>query len=84
MSVTATISYDRAGVMGEMSGGFSGGGFGGGFGSFDRNQFADLMGGASSLTLDEYKKYAEAESVNGFYYTLTAYFFLLFDLAKCW
>ncbi|MBR5313922.1 MAG: ABC transporter permease [Clostridia bacterium] len=32
------------------------------------------MGSASSLTLDEYKKYATANSVQDFYYTLTAYF----------
>lgn len=32
------------------------------------------MGNASSLTLEEYQKYAEAESVDDFYYTLTAYF----------
>ena len=32
------------------------------------------MGSASSLTLDEYQKYAEASTVQDFYYTLTAYF----------
>ena len=73
MSVTATISYDRASAMGQMSG-FPGGGFGGGFGSFDRDSFSDMMGKSSSLTLDEYKKYAAAASVQEFYYTLTAYF----------
>ena len=52
MSVTATISYDRAGTMGQMGGGF--GGFGGGFGSFDRDEFANMMGNSSSLTLEEY------------------------------
>lgn len=72
MSVTATIQYDRASAMGEMSGGRGGGQ--GGKGGFDRNQFANMMSGASSLTLDEYKKYAQAESVDDFYYTLTAYF----------
>ena len=73
MSVTATISYDRASAMGEMGGGRGGGGQGG-KGSFDRNQFSNMMSGVSSLTLDEYKKYAEAESVSDFSYTLTAYF----------
>ena len=73
MSVTATIQYDRASAMGEIGGGRGQGGQGG-KGSFDRNQFANMMSGASSLTLDEYKKYAEAESVDDFYYTLTAYF----------
>ena len=68
MSITATISYDRAGAMGQM------GGFPGGGGSFDRDQFADMMGSTSSLTLADYQKYAEAQSVEDFYYTLTAYF----------
>ena len=72
MSVTATIQYDRASAMGEMGGRGQGGQ--GGKGSFDRNQFSNMMSGVSSLTLDEYKKYAEAESVDDFYYTLTAYF----------
>ena len=75
MSITATISYDRAGAMGNMAGGrpgMGGGGFGGG--SFDPSQFGDIMGKSSSLTLEEYMKYAEAASVQDFYYTLTAYF----------
>lgn len=75
MSITATISYDRAGAMGNMAGGrpgMGGGGFGGG--SFDPSQFGDIMGKGSSLTLEEYQKYAQAESVQDFYYTLTAYF----------
>ena len=72
MSITATISYDRASAMGDMAGGRGQGGKG--QGGFDRNQFADMMSGASSLTLEEYQKYATAESVDDFYYTLTAYF----------
>ncbi len=72
LSITATISYDRANAMGQMGGGRPGG-FGGG-GGFDRDQFADLMGSASSLTLEEYQKYAEASTVQDFYYTMTAYF----------
>ena len=75
MRVTATISYDRASAMGNMAGGRPGmgdGGFGGG--SFDPSQFGDIMGKGSSLTLEEYQKYAQAESVQDFYYTLTAYF----------
>ena len=74
MSVTATISYDRASAMGNMAGGRPG--MGGGFsgGNFDPSQFGDIMGKDSSLTLEEYQKYAEAESVQDFYYTLTAYF----------
>ena len=72
MSVTATIQYDRASAMGEIGGRPSGGGRPNM--SFDKNQFANMMGSASSLTLEEYQKYAEAESVDDFYYTLTTYF----------
>ena len=73
MNITATISYNRNGAMNNM---FGGGGFpgGSGGGKFDRDQFADMMGSASSLTVAEYQKYAAAESVQDFYYTLTAYF----------
>ncbi len=79
MSVTATISYDRASAMGDMAGGRPGMGGGrpngtGGGGGFNRDEFANMMGNASSLTLEEYQKYATAESVEDFYYTLTAYF----------
>lgn len=76
MSVTATIQYDRAGAMGSIGGGRPGMGgsdFPGG-GGFDPSQMANMMNGSNSLTLDEYLKYAEAESVEYFYYTLTAYF----------
>ena len=57
MNITATISYNRNGAMNNM---FGGGGFpgGSGGGKFDRDQFADMMGSASSLTLAEYQKYA--------------------------
>ena len=74
MSVTATIQYNRAGAMGNMSGGRPGmsGGFPGG--SFDPSQLGDIMGKGASLTLAEYQKYAGAASVQDFYYTLTAYF----------
>ena len=66
MSVTATISYDRQSMMGSMGGGKGGG--------FDRGQFSEMMGNVASLTLDEYRHYATAESVRDFYYTITAYF----------
>lgn len=69
LNVTATISYDRSSMM---SGIFNGGG--GTPGSFDRDQFADMMGNASALTLEEYETYAKADSVQDFYYTLTASF----------
>ncbi len=62
LSVTATISVDRSSMMGEASGG----------GEFNRDDFLSSIGGASSLTLEEYKKYAEASSVSSFYYTSTA------------
>ena len=74
ISITATISYDRANAMGQMSGGRPGSGGEMPSFSFDKDQFADMMGSTSSLTLEEYEKYAEAESVQDFYYTLTAYF----------
>ena len=72
MSVTATISYDRASAMGNIS---VRPGSGGGFtGSFDMTTFDEIMGKNSSLSLEEYQKYAQAASVQDFYYTLTAYF----------
>lgn len=70
LNITATISYDRSSMMNDMMGGGKGQGGGG----FDRDQFKDMMGNASSLTLEEYQTYADAESVQDFYYTLTAAF----------
>ena len=70
LSVTATISYDRSAMMNDI---MSGGGERPD-GQFDREQFRDLMGGASSLTLEEYEKYASAGSVQDFYYTVTVSF----------
>ena len=69
LNITATISYDRNSMMNDMMGGEKEQGNGE---KFDRDQFADMMGKASSLTLEEYQKYASAESVQDFYYTLTA------------
>ncbi len=69
LNITATISYDRSSMMNDMMGGPPEEG-----GGFDRDQFADRMGNASALTLEEYQTYAEAESVEDFYYTLTAAF----------
>ena len=70
MSVTGTISYDRQSMMGGFGGGsrpdFSG--------EFDKDAFEDIMSDASSLTLEEYLVYANASTVEDFYYTLTAYF----------
>ena len=74
LSVTATISYDRSSVMGNLGGGFGGKFPGGSGGNFDREQFQNIMGNVSSLTLEEYQLYATAESVQDFYYTISAYF----------
>ena len=70
MSVTATISYDRGAMMSEMRPPEQG--EGGQSGGFDRENFAQMMGNASELTLEEYQTYAEASSVKNFYYELTA------------
>ena len=69
LNITANISYDRSSMMNNMMGGGMPGG-----GGFDRDQFVNAMGRASELTLDEYKTYASAESVEDFYYTLTVAF----------
>ena len=72
LSVTATISFDRQSAMS----GFSPSGMGGSgrpdMGSFDKDAFSQMMGSSSSLSLEEYQKYAAADSVADFYYTLTA------------
>ena len=73
INITATISYDRANAMNQISGGRPSDG-GRPSMDFDKNAFADMMGSASSLTLEEYQKYAGASTVQDFYYTLTAYF----------
>ncbi|MBQ7035325.1 MAG: ABC transporter permease [Clostridia bacterium] len=65
LTVTATISFDRQSMMGQMGKPESGE-------KFDRDQFASMMGNASSLTLEEYQIYAKAEAVQDFHYTLTA------------
>jgi len=70
LSVTATIAFNR---LGQMNGRGEGGKPGEG-GGFDRDQFAQMMGGASALTLEQYKTYAAASTVKDFYYTLTASF----------
>lgn len=62
MSVTGSIAFDRQSMMSGM----------GGSGGFDHSQFASMMGDASSLSLKEYQKYAEAETVKDFYYSMTA------------
>ncbi len=74
MSVTAKISFDRQSAMQGMRPSADGASGGTQSGAFDREQFRTLMNGGTSLTLDEYQTYAAAESVQDFYYTLTAYF----------
>lgn len=73
MSVTATISYDRQSAMKDMmpEGEFDPSSMPDMSGGFDRSQFSDMMGESSSLTLEEYQTYAEAESVDDFYFTYT-------------
>lgn len=70
LNITATISYDRSSMMNNMMGGEKGQSGG----KFDRDQFKNTMGSASALTLEQYQTYASAESVEDFYYTLTASF----------
>lgn len=62
LSVTGTISFDRQSMMSGMTSG----------GSFDRDSFASMMGSSSSLSLEEYQSYAEADSVQDFYYSVSA------------
>ncbi len=62
MSVSATISFDRNSMMNNM-GGMEGG--------FNRDDFMQNMGGMQELTLEEYEKYAAAESVKDFYYLVS-------------
>lgn len=72
LSVTATISFDRQSAMQGMRP--PSGEQGGDRGSFDKDSFAQMMGQSSSLTLEQYETYAAADSVSGFYYTLTSSF----------
>ncbi len=64
MSVTGTISVDRQSMMGGMQRPSGGGGF-------DKEQFEEMMGTTSALSLEEYQKYAAASTVKSFYYTIS-------------
>ncbi len=64
MSVTATISVDRQSMMGNMKP------VEGSEGKFDKESFSEMMGNTSSLTIEEYQTYAEASTVENFYYTV--------------
>ena len=68
LTVTASISFDRRSIMNQVqnSAAETEGG------RFDKGQFSELMGAASSLSLEDYLKYAEADSVKEFYYSETA------------
>ena len=68
MSVTANINYNWTDSFNNMKNPFEGG-----F-EFDKDSINDMLSRDNSLTLDEYKIYANASTVDGFYYTLTAYF----------
>lgn len=72
LSVTATISFDRKSMMNQIGGRDQGGQMPPQ--SFDRNEFTEMMNNTSEMTLEEYLKYAEADSVKDFYYTLSASF----------
>lgn len=64
LTVTATISYDRQSMMSGLGGKGEGGGF-------DRDKFTQNIEKMDGLTLEEYQKYAKADSVKDFYYTTT-------------
>lgn len=70
MTITANISFDRKSMMNQMTEKPEDGEKQ----EFDRDEFKDMMGKQSSLTLEEYKIYANSENVKDFYYTLTASF----------
>ena len=63
MEVTAQISIDRQSMMQGFSKDSEGG--------FDRNSMKDMLANQESLTLEELKTYAQADSVKDFYYTGT-------------
>lgn len=76
LTVTATISFDRKAMMNQMQSGAEGGEQGAQppeqGGKFDKGGFAQAMEKASSLSLEDYQKYAKADSVKDFYYSETA------------
>lgn len=68
LNVTATISFDRQSMMSQMRGERESGE------KIDRDKFAEKMNESSSLSLEEYQKYAILDSVKDFYYSLTVSF----------
>ena len=73
LSVTAVISFDRQSMMKEMRQETENGDSTAGRG-FDRSAFSTMMGESTSLSLEEYENYAQAESVDDFYYSISASF----------
>ena len=65
LTITAQISPDRQAAMEKGRGGQPPG-----EGTFDKDAMRDAMG--TALTLEELQKYAAADSVQNFYYTLSA------------
>lgn len=68
LTVTAAISFDRRTIMNQVQSGAGQSESG----KFDKGQFSELMGAASALSLEDYEKYAEADSVKEFYCYETA------------
>jgi len=68
MSVTANISFALEQNMSPGKNPFESGL------DFDKEAFEDMLKGGTSLSLEEYQRYASASTVEDFYYTLTAYF----------
>jgi putative ABC transport system permease protein len=64
MNVTAEITVNRSSISQQFRSEDKS--------SFDSNSFKNMMEQTKDLSLDELKKYAEASSVKGFDYTMTA------------
>lgn len=67
MTVTAQISFDRSSLMKELQENAGDGEQK----EFNKSDFSKMMGSQDSLSLDEMKTYAKAQSVQSFYYTTT-------------
>ena len=69
LSITANISFDRRSAMQNMTSPEQG--TGQTQERFDKQEFSQLMGENSALSLEEYEKYSKASTVKDFYYTST-------------
>ena len=65
LNIKATISFDRTQFMNQMLQNQENK-------EFDRSQFSEKMGEFSSLSLEEYQKYTQIESVKDSFYIMTA------------